>query len=109
MTFEQIQTLMNYGFTADQIMILARDKPEETPQEENSQEETPPEENTPPPDNQETDTVISELRTEIENLKSSIQQNNIKTQTVETISNGETTENILAGIIRPVYETREEK
>lgn len=109
MTFEQIQTLMNYGFTVDQIMTLARDKPEETPQEETPQEETPPEENTPPPGNPETDTVISELRTEIENLKSSIQQNNIKTQTVETIPNSETTENILAGIIRPVYETKEEK
>lgn len=109
MTFEQIQTLMNYGFTAEQIMILAGNAPpDETPPEETNPDETPPEEvEVTIPDTG--NTIIAELRDEIKSLKTAMQEQNLKTQTIETIPNdGESVETILAGIIRPVYETKEE-
>ena len=41
MTFEQVQTLMNYGFTADQIIEISRNTPEPAPVPEPASEPEP--------------------------------------------------------------------
>lgn len=113
-SYEQIDHLMNFGFTPDQIMALARDKPEEeTPEPEQPETATPepeeakPETATPEPEEPKQDSLINELKNEFRELKSTIQKQNILTQSVESIpGNAENTESILAGIIRPVYDNR---
>lgn len=121
-SFEQIQTLMNYGFTADQIMELSRD----SPSAENTNDTGDPPQL--PPENQPTDppggdkpapqdppdpagdnspdepSALKEIKTELQNLRAAVQKNNILTKTVDSIGNDtEAVENILAGIIRPEF------
>ena len=114
-SYEQIDHLMNFGFTPDQIMSLARDKPEEENPGAGEQQETEtpepeepkPETATPEPEEPKQDSLISELKNEFRELKSTIQKQNILTQSVESIpGNAENTESILAGIIRPVYDNK---
>ena len=49
MTFDQVQTLMNYGFTADQIMEISRNTPEPAPAPVQDQEPAPVPEAAPAP------------------------------------------------------------
>lgn len=115
--FDQIQTLMNYGFTADQIMELSRDSPSaeistdtgDPPQlpPENQPTDPPEGDNTPDPE-QAPDpaepSALKEIKTELENLRAAVQKNNILTKTVDSIGNDtDAVENILAGIIRPEF------
>ena len=116
-SFDQIQTLMNYGFTAEQIMELSRDSPSaentndtgDPPQlpPENQPTDPPGGDNTPDPE-QAPDpaepSALKEIKTELENLRAAVQKNNILTKTVDSIGNDtDAVENILAGIIRPEF------
>lgn len=121
-SFEQIQTLMNYGFTADQIMELSRDSPSaENTNDTGDQPQLPPEnqptdspegDNSPDPapagDKPAPDpaepSALKEIKTELQNLRAAVQKNNILTKTVDSIGNDtDAVENILAGIIRPEF------
>lgn len=113
-SFEQIQTLMNYGFTADQIMELSRDSPSaenttdtgDPPQLPPEDQPTdPPEGDTPPdPAPDQPDSALKEIKAELQNLRAAVQKNNILTKTVDSIGNDtDAVENILAGIIRPEF------
>lgn len=117
-SFEQIQTLMNYGFTADQIMELSRDSPSaeistdtgDPPQLPSEDKPTdPPEGDNSPdpeqaPDSADEPSALKEIKTELQNLRAAVQKNNILTKTVDSIGNDtDAVENILAGIIRPEF------
>lgn len=117
-SFDQIQTLMNYGFTADQIMELSRDSPSaentndtgDPPQlpQEDSITNPPAGDNSPEPeqapDSAEEPSALKEIKTELQNLRAAVQKNNILTKTVDSIGNDtDAVENILAGIIRPEF------
>lgn len=120
-SFEQIQTLMNYGFTADQIMELSRDSPSaentndtgDPPQlpQENQPADPPAGDNTPDPapdpagDSPPAEpSALKEIKAELQNLRAAVQKNNILTKTVDSIGNdADAVENILAGIIRPEF------
>lgn len=122
-SFEQIQTLMNYGFTADQIMELSRDSPSaeisnttgEQPQlpQEDQPTDPPAGDNSPAPDPTEDNSsapdpaepsALKEIKAELQNLRAAVQKNNILTKTVDSIGNdADAVENILAGIIRPEF------
>ena len=123
--FEQIQTLMNYGFTADQIMELSRDSPSAEISTDtgdpprlppDDQPTDPPEgDNQPDPDpapagdkhpvpDPAEPSALKEIKTELQNLRAAVQKNNILTKTVDSIGNDtDAVENILAGIIRPEF------
>ena len=116
--FEQIQTLMNYGFTADQIMELSRDSPsaENTNDTGDSPRLPPDDRPTDPPEGDNTPdpeqgpepadepSALKEIKAELQNLRAAVQKNNILTKTVDSIGNDtDAVENILAGIIRPEF------
>lgn len=117
-SFDQIQTLMNYGFTAEQIMELSRDSPSaentndtgDPPRlpPENQPTDPPEGDNTPDPeqapDSAEEPSALKEIKAELQNLRAAVQKNNILTKTVDSIGNDtDAVENILAGIIRPEF------
>ena len=116
-SFDQIQTLMNYGFTADQIMELSRDSPSaantndtgDPPQLPSEDQPTdPPEGDNSPDPEQAPDpaepSALKEIKAELQNLRAAVQKNNILTKTVDSIGNDtDAVENILAGIIRPEF------
>lgn len=116
-SFDQIQTLMNYGFTAEQIMELSRDSPSaentndtgDPPQlpPENQPTDSPEGDNTPDPEqasDPEEPSALKEIKAELQNLRAAVQKNNILTKTVDSIGNDtDAVENILAGIIRPEF------
>lgn len=120
-SFEQIQTLMNYGFTAEQIMELSRDSPSAEISDNTGDQPQLPQENQPtdPPagdnpsdpapdpagDNPPAEpSALKEIKAELQNLRAAVQKNNILTKTVDSIGNDtEAVENILAGIIRPEF------
>lgn len=102
MTYDQITSLLDRGFTPDQITALARadpsqeepnPEPEEPRPEEPEQEEPEPEE---PEQNQ-----FEQIRMELDSLKQSIQKNNVLTKSFEKVDESNTVEDILAGFIRP--------
>lgn len=110
-SFEQLQSLMNFGFTPEQIMSLSDDgtipasapdqaatpEPAAEPEQTEAQE---PEENP----------QITALQTEVETLKKQLQAANIKNASVDQISaDDKSVENILAGIIRPDYKKEDSK
>lgn len=110
-TFEELQTLMNYGFTPEQIMHLSDDgtipaaapdqEPAATPEQE--QAASTDQEPAAAPE-QEEDPRINALQTEVDNLKKQLQAANIKNASIDKITADEkSVENILAGIIRPDY------
>lgn len=117
-SFDQIQTLMNYGFTAEQIMELSRDSPSaentndtgDPPQLPSEDQPTdPPEGDNSPdpeqaPDSAFEPSALKEIKAELQNLRAAVQKNNILTKTVDSIGNDtDAVENILAGIIRPEF------
>lgn len=117
-SFDQIQTLMNYGFTAEQIMELSRDSPSaenandtgDPPQLPSEDQPTdPPEGDNSPdpeqaPDSAVEPSALKEIKAELQNLRAAVQKNNILTKTVDSIGNDtDAVENILAGIIRPEF------
>ena len=102
MTYDQITNLLDRGFTPDQITELARadpsqeepiSEPEEPRPEGPEPEEPEPEE---PEQNQ-----FEQIRMELDNLKQSIQKNNVLTKSFEKVDESNTVEDILAGFIRP--------
>ena len=110
MTYDQITSLLDRGFTPDQITALARadPSPESEHREdasvsnepasnpalvETNQEESEPEE---PEQNQ-----FEQIKMELDNLKQSIQKNNVLTKSFEKVDESNTVEDILAGFIRP--------
>ncbi len=106
-SFEQLQSLMNYGFTPEQIMSLSDDGtiPAAAPDQEQAaapdQAATPEQAEAQEP---EENPQITALQSEVENLKKQLQAANIKNASVDQISaDDKSVENILAGIIRPDY------
>ena len=96
-SFTELETLMKYGFTAEQIMELNGQpaEPQPEPQTEPQTESAA-----------ETETIAA-LRQEIADLKSTIQKQNIITKSVDTLTdNDKTVENALASLIRPPYEEK---
>ena len=113
MTYEQITSLLDKGFSPDQITMLARADPTEpekpeTPEPETPEPEQPEQENpeTPEPEKPETpEPLKAELdgvRAEMAQLRDAIQKQNILTKTIDSLGgSSEDVENILAGLIRP--------
>ena len=102
MTYDQITSLLDRGFTPDQITTLARADPlpKETepqapePQAPDPQEPAPQE---PEPENNQ----FAQIKAELDSLKQSIQKNNVLTKSFEKVDESNTVEDILAGFIRP--------
>lgn len=118
MKFEEIQSLMNYGFTPDQIMALAIDEPippsepaadpEPTPTPDPEPSPTPEPEPTPTPAPE--SSGLDALREEIRKLTASIQSQNIKTASIDKITDPDAeTDKIMAGFIRPAFEKKEKE
>lgn len=102
MTYDQITSLLDRGFTPDQITSLARADPlpqEPEPQEPEPQEPEPqePEPQEPEPENNQ----FAQIKAELDSLKQSIQKNNVLTKSFEKVDESNTVEDILAGFIRP--------
>ena len=107
MTYDQITSLLDRGFTPDQITSLARADPlpqepelqEPKPQEPEPQEQEPqePEPQEPEPEQNQ----FEQIRMELDSLKQSIQKNNVLTKSFEKMDESNTVEDILAGFIRP--------
>ena len=97
MTYDQITSLLDRGFTPDQITSLARADP--MPQEPEPQETEPqePEPQEPEPEQNQ----FEQIRMELDSLKQSIQKNNVLTKSFEKMDESNTVEDILAGFIRP--------
>lgn len=109
MTYSEIITLTEKGFTPEQIMALARADPEPVPEElppestDDSAGDVSPEKEETPEDNQE----VLALKSEIEELKKQIQMRNIKTESVDVLpGNRETVEEVLSEFIRPPFENK---
>lgn len=109
MTYNEIITLTEKGFTPEQIMALARADPTPVPEEptkestDDSAGGVSPETPETPEDNQE----VVALKNEIEELKKQIQTQNIKTQSVDVLpGNRETAEQVLSEFIRPPFDNK---
>lgn len=101
MNYVEISDLLTKGFTPEQIVMLAGANPPE-PTPEPSPEPTP--EPTPEPSPE-----MKALRDEMKALKEAIQAQNIITQHIDNIPpSSESTESILAGIIRPPFENKKD-
>ena len=113
MRYEEIINLLDRGFTPDQITALtgaAAPDPEPAPADPEPDPEPAPADPEPAPADPEPDPEISRLNTEIENLKKQLQAQNIKTQSVSILpGDRETVESVLATIIRPPFEHKDNK
>ena len=118
MRYEEIINLLDRGFTPDQITALtgaAAPDPEPAPEEQEpdpepapADPEPAPADPEPAPADPEPDPEISRLNGEIENLKKQLQAQNIKTQSVSILpGDRETVESVLATIIRPPFEHKD--
>lgn len=111
MRYEEIINLLDRGFTPDQITALtgaAAPDPEPAPADPEPDPEPTPADPEPAPADPEPDPEISRLNTEIENLKKQLQAQNIKTQSVSILpGDRETVESVLATIIRPPFEHKD--
>lgn len=111
MRYEEIINLLDRGFTPDQITALtgaAAPDPEPAPSEQEPDPEPTPADPEPAPADPEPDPEISRLTTEVENLKKQLQAQNIKTQSVSILpGDRETVESVLATIIRPPFEHKD--
>ena len=110
-SFEQLQSLMNFGFTPEQIMSLSDDGtiPAATPEPAAAPDQAAGPE---PAEAQELEEnpQITALQTEVETLKKQLQAANIKNASVDQFSaDDKSVENILAGIIRPDYKKEDSK
>lgn len=113
MRYEEIINLLDRGFTPDQITALtgaAAPDPEPAPEDPAQDPEPAPADPEPAPADPEPDPEISRLNGEIENLKKQLQAQNIKTQSVSILpGDRETVESVLATIIRPPFEHKDNK
>lgn len=113
MRYEEIINLLDRGFTPDQITALtgaAAPDPEPAPADPEPDPEPTPADPEPAPADPKPDPEITGLRSEIENLKKQLQAQNIKTQSVSILpGDRETVESVLATIIRPPFEHKENK
>ena len=113
MRYEEIINLLDRGFTPDQITALtgaAAPDPEPAPAEQEPDPDPAPADPEPAPADPEPDPEISRLNGEIENLKKQLQAQNIKTQSVSILpGDRETVESVLATIIRPPFEHKDNK
>ena len=111
MRYEEIINLLDRGFTPDQITALtgaAAPDPEPAPADPEPDPEPDPADQEPAPADPEPDPEISRLTTEVENLKKQLQAQNIKTQSVSILpGDRETVESVLATIIRPPFEHKD--
>lgn len=107
MTYEQITSLLDRGFTPDQITALARADPSQEEPIHEPEEPRPegPEPEEPRPEGQEPEepeqNQFEQIRMELDSLKQSIQKNNVLTKSFEKMDESNTVEDILAGFIRP--------
>ena len=125
MTFEQITTLLDRGFTPEQITLLTTSgdptspeqaapggdsNPLESPPEtaDNKEQETPTEEKnpeeTPPAATPDSNAAVLDA---IADLKKSIQASNIKTMSVDSVDADNALEKAMSEIIRPSLEKGE--
>ena len=123
MTYDQIDRLLNAGFTPEQIMQLSSapagssENPAPDPAGDEPPEVKPAE--TPAPDLEEKPArlpdpgpspepgILQEIKTGFEDLKKTIQANNIKTMSVNSLpGSADSAETVLAGIIRPPFDDR---
>ena len=113
MRYEEIINLLDRGFTPDQITALtgaSAPDPEPAQAEQEPDPEPTPADPEPTPADPEPDPEISRLNGEIENLKKQLQAQNIKTQSVSILpGDRETVESVLATIIRPPFEHKDNK
>lgn len=109
MRYEEIINLLDRGLTPDQITALtgaAAPDPEPAPEDPEPDPEPAPADPEPAP--ADPDPEITGLRSEIENLKKQLQAQNIKTQSVSILpGDRETVESVLATIIRPPFEHKD--
>lgn len=130
-SFEQITALHEMGFTPDQITKFATISPDTIPGDpagtdpgEAAPSPGPAISTAPPPDPAISDHVdnpvetvekppepdaLSEIKKEIENLRASIQAQNIKTQSIEVVRDEDQLEKAMAEFIRPSYNNNEER
>lgn len=121
MNYVEISDLLTKGFTPEQIVMLAGANPpapqgepspepqdEPSPEPEHSEDEkgSPGQDPNPEPEHSpEPSPEMKALRDEMKALKEAIQAQNIITQHMENLPpSSESTESILAGIIRPPFE-----
>lgn len=118
MTYEQITGLLDRGFSPDQIMQLqsadqggTADQEEQPAQEENKTPEEKPGEDQAGTPSAETDQTISEMQKTIDDLKKQLQAQNIRTASVPVIPGNDDSavENVLASMIRPPFEDKDNK
>ena len=107
MTFAEISTLLDKGFSPDQIMQLSGT--------------TEPEEKKPEPEEktsvsagdeliQSFKDMVSGLAAEFQELKKTMQETNIRTESRDAGTNtGENAFDVLAGLIRPPFEEKKER
>lgn len=126
MTFDQITTLLDRGFTPDQITLLTTSGTPTMPDSGEAEEGTsfhPQEEPpasplspaaAPDPDPEPEpapapvpETSNTEILEAIADLKASVQKNNIRTMSMGTVSSENELEKAMAEIIRPRYEKGE--
>lgn len=120
MTFEQIKELLNDGFTPEQITKLTTSAASPTPAADTAPETNPviplPEENTganeqeqaepaqPEPEpEKEPVAPNTEIMEAIQDLKRTIQANNILTHSIETVNPDNELEKAMAEFIRPSF------
>lgn len=125
MNYVEISDLLTKGFTPEQIVMLAGANPPEpqgepspapqdepSPEPEHSENEagSPGQDPAPEPEHSpEPSPEMKALRDEMKALKEAIQAQNIITQHMENLPpSSESTESILAGIIRPPFENKKD-
>lgn len=113
MTYEQIDRLLTAGFTPDQIMVLSSapaDSAVPPPPADPAGDEPPapaPADPAPAPESAPEPGILAEIKNGFDDLKKTIQANNIKTMSVDTLPGSqESAETVLAGIIRPPFDDK---
>ena len=105
MTFAEISTLLDKGFSPDQIMQLSGTaEPEDQKPEDQKPEEQKPEENE---ILKQFKDIVSGLTSEVQALKKTMQETNIRTESRDTSpTTGESAFDVLAAMVRPPIEER---
>lgn len=128
MNYVEISDLLSKGFTPEQIVMLAGANPpepqvepspapqdESSPEPEHSENETgsPGQDPAPEPEHStdqspEMKALRDEMKAEMKALKEAIQATNIMKEHFDNIPPSDSTESILAGIIRPPFENKKD-
>ena len=118
MTYEQITDLLNKGFSPDQITALTTSgnlsdpdesipisHPQEAPEPDplNPLEDPAPSSDHPAPAPDPEPDHSAEIMSAISDLKKTIQQSNIRTMSVDTISGEDSLERAMSELIRPSF------